>query len=131
MPQAKILIVEDEKDVLELIRYNLNKAGYETETALTGWQALDQAIEFQPDLILLDIMLPEIDGLEVCENLKDNSITKNIPVVMLTAKDTEQDIIEGLKTGASDYLTKPFSPRVLLARIKDILRQSPSDAISE
>lgn len=121
MSQAKILIVEDEKDVLELIRYNLDKGGYETDTALTGRQALDKAIDYAPDLILLDLMLPEIDGLEVCDNLKHNAATEAIPVVMLTAKGTEADVIKGLQMGASDYITKPFSPRDLLARIKDTL----------
>ena len=119
MPQAKILIVEDEKDVLELIRYNLDRAGYETDTALTGRQALDKAIDFGPDLVLLDLMLPEIDGLEVCDNLKSNAETADIPVIMLTAKSTEQDILTGFAMDAADYITKPFSPRDLLARIRN------------
>ncbi len=121
MSKAKILIVENEKDVVELIRYNLNKGGYETDTALTGLQALDKAIDYQPDLILLDLMLPEINGLEVCDNLKYNTLTEAIPVVMLTAKGTEADIRKGFEMGASDYVTKPFSPRDLLARINAIL----------
>jgi two-component system phosphate regulon response regulator PhoB len=128
MSQVKILIVEDEKDVLELIRYNLNNNGYGTETALTGWKALEKAIDYKPDLILLDLMLPEIDGLEVCDNLKNNTITAAIPVVMLTAKGTEADIVKGLQMGASDYITKPFSPRDLLARIKHVLNRQATAA---
>lgn len=128
MSQVKILIVEDEKDVLELIRYNLDKNGYETDTALTGWTALEKAIDYKPDLILLDLMLPEIDGLEVCDNLKNNMETTAIPVVMLTAKGTEADIIKGLQMGASDYITKPFSPRDLLARIKHVLDRQAAAA---
>jgi len=118
MSQTKILIVEDEKDVLELIRYNLDKAGYVTETALTGQLALDKAIDSKPDLILLDIMLPEIDGLDVCYNLKTNINTKSIPVIMLTAKSSELDVMKGFEMGADDYITKPFSPRDLLVCIQ-------------
>lgn len=121
MVNKKILIVEDEKDVLELIRYSLDKAGYATDTALTGQEALYSAIDNKPDLILLDVMLPEVDGLEVCYNLKSNPATQNIPVIMLTAKSTEADIVKGIEMGADDYITKPFSPRVLLARIGDVL----------
>lgn len=124
MASDKILIVEDEKDVMELIRYNLNRDGYGTDTALTGQQALDKAIDNKPDLILLDLMLPEIDGLEVCYNLKENVMTEAIPVVMLTAKGTEADIAKGLEMGADDYITKPFSPRILIERIKAVLRRN-------
>lgn len=123
MSQTKILIVEDDKDVLELIRYNLNKAGYMTETAMNGRDALDMAIDTKPDLILLDLMLPLIDGLEVCYNLKENIETADIPVVMLTAKSTKEDIIKGLQMRADDYITKPFSPRDLLARIETVLHR--------
>lgn len=128
MSRAKILIVEDEKDVLELIRYNLDKGGYGTDTALTGRQALDKAIDYAPDLILLDLMLPEIDGLEVCDNLKHNAATEAIPVVMLTAKGTEADMVKGFQVGASDYITKPFSPRDLLTRIKETLGRKTAAA---
>jgi DNA-binding response OmpR family regulator len=123
MAQAKILIVEDEKDVVELIRYNLDKAGYLTDAALTGRQALEQALDNRPDLILLDIMLPEMDGLQVCDNLKENPATAAIPVVMLTAKSTPEDIIKGFQMRADDYITKPFSPRDLLARIQAVLQR--------
>jgi two-component system alkaline phosphatase synthesis response regulator PhoP len=130
MPQAKILIVEDEEDVLELVRYNLEKNGCRTDTALNGRKALEQIRSKQPDLILLDLMLPELDGLEVCRSVKRDPKTANIPVVMLTAKGSEADIVAGLEMGADDYITKPFSPRVLMARVKAVLRrkESPSDA---
>jgi len=123
MAQAKILIVEDEEDVLELIRYNLEKNGYQTETALNGRLALEKVRSKSIDLILLDLMLPEIDGLEVCRMVKKDPKTANIPVVMLTAKGTEADIVAGLEMGADDYITKPFSPRVLMARVKAVLRR--------
>lgn len=128
MTHAKILIVEDEKDVLELIRYNLDKAGCLTDTALTGRQALEQALDIRPDLILLDIMLPEMDGLQVCDNLKENPATAAIPVVMLTAKSTPEDIIKGFQMRADDYITKPFSPRDLLARIQAVLHRKTTTA---
>lgn len=123
MAQAKILIVEDEEDVLELVRYNLEKNGYATETAMDGRQALDKARTQSPDLILLDLMLPEIEGLEVCKLVKKDPKTSSIPVIMLTAKGTEADIVAGLEMGADDYITKPFSPRVLMARVKAVLRR--------
>lgn len=127
MSQAKILIVEDEKDVLELIRYNLEKAGYRTDTAVTGKLALEKTLEFKPDLILLDLMLPEMDGLQVCDNLKSSSQTAGIPVIMLTAKSTAEDMIRGFEMDADDYITKPFSPRDLLARIQTLLHQKTTN----
>jgi len=123
MADEKILIVEDEEDVLELIRYNLDKNGYRTETAMTGPAALTKAQTVGPDLILLDLMLPGVDGLEVCRTLKKDPKTNAIPVVMVTAKGTEADVVTGLEMGAADYITKPFSPRVLLARIRAVLRR--------
>jgi two-component system phosphate regulon response regulator PhoB len=123
MAQEKILIVEDEEDVLELVRYNLEKHGYQTETALNGRLALEKVRSKSIDLILLDLMLPEIDGLEVCRVVKKDPSTAHIPVVMLTAKGTEADIVTGLEMGADDYITKPFSPRVLMARINAVLRR--------
>ncbi|MBC8378546.1 MAG: response regulator [Planctomycetes bacterium] len=128
MPQAKILIVEDEEDVLELVRYNLEKNGYLTEAANNGRKALEKARSKSPDLILLDLMLPEVDGLEVCRTVKKDPQTANIPVVMLTAKGTEADIVAGLEMGADDYITKPFSPRVLMARVKAVLRRKDTPA---
>jgi two-component system phosphate regulon response regulator PhoB len=123
MSQAKILIVEDEEDVLELIRYNLEKNGYLTDTALDGRKALEKIRSKAADLILLDLMLPEVDGLEICRKVKNDAATADIPVIMLTAKGTEADIVAGLEMGADDYITKPFSPRVLMARVKAVLRR--------
>lgn len=131
MAQETILIVEDEEDVLELIRYNLEKSEYRVETALDGRAALDKARAGKPDLILLDLMLPKVDGLQVCRTLKNEPNTSTIPVVMLTAKGTEADIVAGLEMGADDYITKPFSPRVLLARIKAVLRRHAEPAPTE
>ena len=128
MAQEKFLIVEDEEDVLELVRYNLEKNGYLTECAMTGREALSRAKSGVPDLVLLDLMLPQIDGLEVCRLLKADAETAALPVVMLTAKGTEADIVAGLEMGADDYITKPFSPRVLLARVKAVLRRQEMPA---
>lgn len=124
MAQEKILIVEDEEDVIELVRYNLQKDGYLTESAVTGREAVKKAKSGVPDLVLLDLMLPELDGLEVCRTLKADPETAAIPVIMLTAKGTEADIVTGLEMGADDYITKPFSPRVLLARVKAVIRRN-------
>lgn len=123
--KKKILIVEDEEDILELIKYNLLKEGYEVFEASSGEKALKlvQSKEISPDLILLDLMLPGVDGIEICKTLKNDSSISHIPVIMLTAKSEEIDIILGLEVGADDYITKPFSPRILLARIKTILRR--------
>lgn len=131
MAQEKVLIVEDEEDVLELVRYNLEKNDYRADTALDGRIALEKARQANPDLILLDLMLPKVDGLQVCRSLKNDPTTSNIPIVMLTAKGTEADIVTGLEMGADDYITKPFSPRVLLARIKAVLRRLSEPAPSD
>jgi len=130
MAQEKILIVEDEEDVLELIRYTLESDGYLTESAVTGREALKKAKSGVPDIIMLDLMLPELDGLDVCRLLKADAETAAIPVMMLTAKGTEADIVAGLEIGADDYITKPFSPRVLLARVKAVLwrNEAPIEA---
>lgn len=120
---AKILIVEDERDIVDLLRYNLKKAGFETGYVRNGADALQHAIEKQPDLILLDLMLPEIDGLIVCRLLKNDPRTKNIPIVMVTAKTEERDRVSGLELGADDYITKPFSPREVVLRVSAVLRR--------
>lgn len=130
VPQT-ILIVEDEEDVQELIKYNLHKHGYQTETALDGKTALSKAQAGKPDLVLLDLMIPRIDGLQVCRILKSDSSTAKIPIIILTAKGTETDIVTGLEAGADDYITKPFSPQVLLARIKAVLRRHTEPPPSE
>ena len=126
MSNERILVVDDEEDLLELIRYNLSKEGYRVTCVETGEEALQHASREPTDLIVLDLMLPGVDGLEVCRRLKGEATTRNIPVVMLTAKSEEVDLVTGLEVGADDYVTKPFSPRVLLARIRAVLRrQSP------
>ncbi|MHB8154489.1 MAG: response regulator [Candidatus Omnitrophota bacterium] len=118
-----ILIVEDEKDIVKMLDYNLKKEGYKTLVAHDGEDALDMANTKLPDLILLDLMLPGVDGLEVCKELKSERKTASIPVIMLTAKTQESDKVIGLELGADDYVTKPFSPRELIARIKAVLRR--------
>jgi len=123
MARRMVLVVDDEEDILELLRYNLTKEGFEVECALTGEEALDAARTKRPDLVILDLMLPGIDGLEVCRRLKRDPKTEPIPIVMLTAKGEETDVVTGLELGADDYVTKPFSPRVLTARVRAVLRR--------
>ena len=123
MPKAKILVVEDEEDILELLRYNLAKEGYSLRLVTSGEDALTAALNDKPDLVLLDLMLPGLDGLEVCKELKANRHTSHIPVIMVTAKGEESDIVTGLELGADDYIAKPFSPKVLVARVRTILRR--------
>ncbi len=121
--KEKILIVEDEKDILKMLEYNLKKEGFRTISAYDGEDALDLASREYPDLVILDLMLPGMDGLEVCKELKRESKTASIPIIMLTAKSQESDKVVGLELGADDYITKPFSPRELIARIKAVLRR--------
>ncbi len=123
MPSGNILVVDDDEDILELVSYNLTKAGYKVAKATTGEEALKAARTKVPDLILLDIMLPGLDGFEVCNTLKRDPRTTNVPVIMLTARGEEPDVVAGLEMGADDYITKPFSPRVMLARIRAVLRR--------
>jgi len=120
---TNILIIEDEKDIVEALEYNLKKEGFKIYKAYDGRTGLKQARDKTPDLIILDLMLPEIDGLEVCKTLKKESKTTNIPIVMLTAKESEVDKVLGLELGADDYVTKPFGMRELIARIKTILKR--------
>lgn len=126
----KILVVDDEPDALELIGFNLRNAGYEVVTADDGQEALRRARESLPDLVLLDVMLPEIDGLEVCKSLRRDAATRRIPIIMLTARAAEIDRVLGLELGADDYVTKPFSPRELVLRIKNLLgrKTEPAEA---
>ncbi len=124
MLQHKVLVVEDDSDILELIRYNLEAKGYRVLTAQTGEEAVALASSSKPDLILLDLMLPGIDGLEVCKRLKASLVTKFIPIVMVTAKSSEADIVTGLELGADDYITKPFSTKVLVARVAATIRSN-------
>lgn len=120
---AKILVVDDEPDALELVGFNLKQAGFEVITADDGAEALKKAREAVPDLILLDLMLPEMDGIEVCKVLRRDAATAAIPVIMLTAKAAEIDRVLGLELGADDYVTKPFSPRELVLRVKNLLKR--------
>jgi two-component system alkaline phosphatase synthesis response regulator PhoP len=122
--KEKILIVEDEKDILKMVEYNLKKDGYRTVSARDGEDAIEMAHSEHPDLILLDLMLPGIDGLEVCKQLKKESKTAGIPIIMVTAKTQESDKVVGLELGADDYVTKPFSVRELLARVKAVMRRA-------
>lgn len=124
MLAGKILVVEDEKDILELITYNLTKNGFEVNGVTSGEQALKIARSDWPDLVILDLMLPGVEGLDVCRLMKGDAKTKNIPIVIVTAKAEEADIVTGLELGADDYITKPFSPRVLVARVKAVLRRN-------
>ncbi len=128
MPHEKILVVEDEEDILELLTFNLQKEGYRITGVSAGEEGLRAAGKEQPDLILLDLMLPGVDGLEVCRRLKGDHKTAHIPIVMLTAKSEESDVVTGLELGADDYVTKPFSPRVLIARVRSVLRRRSRQA---
>lgn len=123
MAKEHVLIVDDEEDIIELVRYNLTKDGYRVTGAVSGEEAIKIVRSVPLELILLDLMLPGVDGLEVCRALKQDAKTKNIPIIMLTAKGEEADIVLGLEMGADDYIIKPFSPRVLLARIRTVLRR--------
>ena len=131
MPSDTILAVDDEVHILELISFNLKAAGYHVVTALTGEEALKRCEVEKPSLVLLDIMLPGIDGLEVCRRLKGGRTTSNIPIIMLTARGDEVDKILGLELGADDYITKPFSVRELAARVKSLLRRVAPQQESE
>ena len=121
MSRQSVLVVEDEEDIMEVIRFNLEKEGYEVHQALSGEKALQVIENNLPSLVLLDLMLPGINGLDLCRIFKQNDRTKAIPVIMLTAKSEDADIVAGLEMGAEDYITKPFSPRVLLARVRTVL----------
>jgi len=121
--QKKILVVEDEEDILALLHFNLIKAGYLVDCASQGEEALMLVRAKKPDLILLDLMLPGIDGLEICRRLRGDNRSKEIPVIMLTARGEEEDVVRGLEMGADDYITKPFSIKVLLARVQTVLRR--------
>jgi two-component system phosphate regulon response regulator PhoB len=126
MAKEHLLIVEDEEDIQELLTYNLQKEGYQVQVASTGEEALKAVRGQTPDMILLDLMLPGIDGLEICRILKHNADTRAVPVIMVTAKGEESDVIAGLELGAEDYVTKPFSHKVLVARIRAVMRRRES-----
>jgi len=123
MTRTTLLVIEDEADILELIVYNLAREGYAASGCRDGLEGLKRARQELPGLILLDLMLPGLDGIELCRRLKEDPATRGIPVIMVTAKGEESDIILGLGVGADDYVTKPFSPRELLARVRAVLRR--------
>ncbi len=131
MANEHILAVEDEEDILELVRYNLEKEGYRVTGVVSGEEALRRARSQPPDLIVLDLMLPGMDGLTVCRELKQDAKTRDLPIIILTAKGEEADIVAGLELGADDYVTKPFSPRVLLARVRAVLRRRRTEPPAE
>ena len=123
MSKERILVIEDEEDILALIHYNLAKEGYQVAGAISGEEGLQRARQEPFDLVVLDLMLPGLDGLEVCRALKSDPALAPIPIIMTTAKGEESDVVLGLEMGADDYVTKPFSPKILLARIKAVLRR--------
>jgi two-component system alkaline phosphatase synthesis response regulator PhoP len=131
MTKERILVVEDEEDILELVRFNLSREGYSVMGAATGEEAWKMASSELPDLIVLDLMLPGMDGLEVTKMIKNDPRTRDIPIIMLTAKGEESDIVTGLELGADDYITKPFSPRILVARVRAVLRRNIKEPADE
>ena len=131
MAKERILVVDDEEDILELVGYNLAREGYRIICATSGEETLKIAKSEPPDLILLDLMLPGIDGLEVTKSLKNDAKTRHIPIIMLTAKGEEADIVTGLELGADDYITKPFSPRILVARVRAVIRRKVKETTND
>jgi two-component system phosphate regulon response regulator PhoB len=127
MAKERILVVDDEEDILELVRFNLAREGYPIICTTSGEESLKIVQKEHPDLIVLDLMLPGIDGLDVAKALKNDPKTRDIPIIMLTAKGEEADIVAGLELGADDYVTKPFSPRILVARVRAVLRRGASE----
>ncbi len=119
-----VLVVEDEADLQQLLQFNLQREGYAVTVCGSGEKAVQAATEHPPDLVLLDLMLPRMDGLDVCRRLKGSPATAHVPIVMVTAKGEDADVVAGLELGADDYITKPFSPRVLIARVKAVLRRT-------
>ncbi len=123
MTTPLVCLIEDEEDIAQLINFNLEKAGYQTDWSESGDKGLERIRQKKPDLILLDLMLPKISGIKICEQLKQDAATAKIPIIMVSAKGSELDIVQGLEAGADDYVTKPFSPHVLMARVKSVLRR--------
>src|SRR6187399_1393203 len=124
----RVLIVDDDPDIVRLVRYNLSHSGYEVQSAGTGREALELVQKQPPDLVVLDVMLPDVDGLEVCRTLRQQPSSRRIPILMLTARGEEIDRVVGFELGADDYVSKPFSPRELVLRVKSILRRSAGEA---
>ncbi|MBA6411700.1 response regulator [Parahaliea sp. F7430] len=128
MRNTHIVVVEDEPDILQILSYNLKREGFEVSSSLNGTEGLGLIQQEKPDLVLLDLMLPGMDGLDICRHLKNDETTQHIPIIMVTAKGEESDLVLGLGIGADDYVTKPFSPKELIARVKAVLRRSASTA---
>lgn len=128
---TKILVVDDEQDILELIRHTLNKEGYEVHVAANGQQAVEKALKIKPDLILMDVMMPVMDGMEACRQLKENPETSDLAIIFLTARSEEFAELAGFEAGADDYMAKPIRGRVLLSRIRAILRRNSSNSVEE
>jgi len=126
-----IVVIEDEPDILEVLCYNLNREGYNVRSCMDGAEGLDTVIQTKPDLVLLDLMLPSMDGLEICRQLKNAKITSDIPIIIVSAKGEESDVVLGLGLGADDYVAKPFSPRELIARVKAVMRRTSSESYDE
>ncbi len=131
MSKGRILVVDDEEDILELVKYNLEREGYLVDCVDTGEEAIERAVAIRPDGILLDLMLPGVDGIEVCRELRKNPDTRTIPIIMMTAKGEEADVVSGLEVGADDYVPKPFSTKVLVARWRALLRRTAGETDSE
>lgn len=131
MAKEKILIVEDEDDIQELLKFNLAREGYTVTAVSSGEEAVEAARSGTPDLVLLDLMLPKMDGLQVCRILKGDPTTAGVSIVMLTAKGEESDVVTGLEVGADDYITKPFSPKVVIARVRNVLRRKTRESVDE
>jgi two-component system alkaline phosphatase synthesis response regulator PhoP len=130
MGKSKVLIIEDDPDIVEMIEYNLKQSGYQVISSSNGQEGISLAAKERPDLIILDLMLPVVDGFEVCRTLRGQDTTSGIPIIILSAKSHETDKVLGLELGADDYMTKPFSPRELLARIKAVLRRGQEPKLS-
>jgi len=128
---GKIFIIEDEPSIIQLVQHNLEKNGFIVSSSVNGNDGLKELKKFQPDLLLLDWMLPDLSGVEICKNIRKDNSFKNLPVIMLTAKGEEEDKIKGLDSGVDDYLTKPFSFNELMARIKAVLRRSNPNTVSD
>lgn len=129
---TSVLIVEDEPDIAELLRFNLEREGFNARVVASGRDALDRIERKTPDLVLLDLMLPDLDGLEVCRRLKWNDQTRDVPIIIVSARGEETDIVTGLELGAEDYVTKPFNPKILIARLRNVLRRRrPGPTVAE
>ncbi len=131
MSKERILVVDDEEDIRRLMEYSLVRDGFVAYTAESGLGAMNTVHDKKPDLIILDLMLPDMDGLDVCRAVRSNPETSTIPIIMVTAKGEDADIVAGLELGADDYITKPFSPRVLIARVKTVLKRAKRDSIDD